>query len=64
MEFYQLWKKNPKKTYGIVRNYQQYLAKQRQRLATARRIKKKEQIEAVMRFIDAKLSSKKIELEE
>lgn len=64
MEFYELWKKNPEEAYAIVRNYQSYLAKQRCRLASARRIKKKEQIEAVMTFIDAKLSSKKVELEE
>lgn len=64
MEFYELWKKNPKEAYVIVRTYQTYLAKQRIRLASARRIKKKEQIEAVMQFIDAKLSSKKVELEE
>lgn len=64
MEFYELWKKNPEDAYAIVRTYQKYLAKQRVRLAQARRIKKKEQIEAVMRFIDAKISSKTVDLEE
>ena len=64
MEFYELWKKNPEEAYAITKKYQTYLAKQRRRLATARKIKKKEQIEAVMRFIDAKLSIKKVELEE
>lgn len=64
MEFYELWKKDPREAYAIVKKYQTYLVKQRVRLASARRIKKKEQIEAVMRFIDAKLSSRKVELEE
>ena len=63
MEFYELWKKNPLEAYAIVGKYRRYLAGQRRRLASARRIKKKEQIEAVMQFIDAKLSSKKVELE-
>lgn len=58
MEFYKLWKKNPKKAYEIKDKYQTYLAKQRQRLATARRIKRKEQIENLMNFIDAKVSQK------
>ena len=64
MEFYELWKKSPEEAYAIVARYQKYLAKQRVRHASARRIKKKEQIEAVMQFIDAKLSSGKVELEE
>lgn len=58
MEFYQLWKKNPQRAYAIKNKYQAYLARQRQRLATARRIKRKEQIENLMRFIDAKLDQK------
>lgn len=64
MEFYELWKRNPEEAYAIVEKYQAYLLRQRIRLASARKIKKKEQIEAVMRFIDAKLSSKTVELEE
>jgi transposase len=56
MEFYRLWKENPAKAYAVKDKYQAYLAKQRKRLASARRIKKKEQIEKVMQFIDAKLN--------
>lgn len=58
MEFYQLWKKDPRQAYTIKNKYQAYLARQRQRLASARRIKRKEQIENLMRFIDAKLNRK------
>lgn len=58
MEFYQLWKKDPKKAYQIKDEYQAYLAKQRNRLVTSRRIKNKEQIEKLMQFIDAKLTQK------
>lgn len=58
MEFYRVWKQNRKKAYRIKNHYQQYLIRQRKRLATARRIKKKEQIDALMQFIDAKLSLK------
>lgn len=64
MEFYELWKKSPDEAYAIVKKYQAYLLRQRIRLASARKIKKKEQIEAVMKFIDAKLFSKAVELEE
>lgn len=58
MEFYHVWKETPQEAYRIKNQYQQYLISQRKRLATARRIKKKEQIEALMHFIDAKLSLK------
>lgn len=58
MAFYELWKTNPKKVYRIKDEYQIYLAKQRKRLAIARRIKRKEQIENLMQFIDAKLNQK------
>ena len=61
MEFYRLWKKNPKEAYRITEEYQSYLKKQRIRLANSRRLKKREQIEKLMQFIDAKLS-KKVEL--
>ena len=64
MEFYRLWKKEPQKAYAITAKWQEYLKKQRIRLARARRIKKKEQVEALMQFIDAKLEGKKIEVEE
>lgn len=58
MEFYYVWKREPTKAYEIKNQYQQYLIRQRKRLATARRIKKKEQVEALMQFIDAKLNKK------
>lgn len=56
MEFYTLWKENPKKAYAIKNKYQAYLKKQKLRLGNARRMRKKEQIEKLMRFIDRKLS--------
>jgi len=56
MEFYELWKKNPEAALKIAADWQEYLRKQRMRLATSRRIKKKEQIETLMKFIDAKLN--------
>ena len=59
MEFYELWKEKPEEAYAITRKYQTYLQKQKIRLANARRIKKREQIEALMKFIDAKLKDKK-----
>lgn len=58
MEFYRVWKQTPQEAYCIKNQYQQYLVRQKKRLATARRIKKKEQIEALMQFIDAKLNKK------
>ena len=63
MKFYKLWKKHPEKAYAITEKWQQYLKKQRMRLAQARRIKKKEQIESLMKFIDAKLKQKKDDVE-
>lgn len=64
MEFYRLWKKDPAKAYAIVAGWQEYLKKQRIRLARSRRIKKKEQVDALMGFIDAKLQNKKEEVED
>lgn len=58
MAFYRLWKENPQKAYAIKNRYQAYLEKQRRRLASSRRLKKKEQIEKLMQFIEAKLSQK------
>ena len=58
MEFYRLWKVNPQKAYEIAEKYQAYLKRQRIRLANSRRIKKREQIEKLMQFIDAKLNQK------
>jgi len=56
MEFYALWKKNPKEAYSIVTEWQEYLKKQRIRLAISRKIRRKEQIETLMKFVDAKLN--------
>ncbi len=57
MEFFRLWKKDPAKAHVIVQKWQEYLKKQRIRLAQSRRIKKREQVDALMGFIDAKLSN-------
>ncbi len=64
IEFYALWKKNPDKAYAITEKWQEYLKRQRLRLARARQIKKKEQIETLMKFVDIKLNGKKQEVEE
>lgn len=61
MEFYRLWKKSPDKAHDIVRKWQNYLARQRKRLYATRRIKRRQQVQALMQFIDAKLN-KKVEL--
>jgi len=58
IEFHRLWKEDPDKSRQIVKKYRQRLKQQRKRLAQARRVKKKEQIENLMRFIDAKLNQK------
>lgn len=55
MEFYELWKKDPQAAQAIVQKYQAYLIRQRHRLGTTRRVKRKEQLNALMQFIDAKL---------
>lgn len=62
MEFYRLWKREPDAAYAIVRRWQNYLARQRKRLYEARRIKRQEQVQALLQFIDAKLN-KKVELQ-
>jgi len=64
MEFYALWKKNLEKAGAIAEKWQEYLRKQRLRLTRARRIKKKEQIDTLMMFIDAKLKRNKQEVED
>ena len=63
MEFYKLWKENPEAAHTITRKYQAYLKKQKIRLANARRIKRKQQIEALMKFINAKLEDKKLTIQ-
>lgn len=59
MGFYELWKENPDKAYVITEKYQTYLLKQRKRLSNARRIKKREQIDCLMKFIEAKSKNNK-----
>lgn len=56
MEFYGLWKKKPKTAYKIKDKWQKYLTKQAKRQHTARRMNKKERIEALMQHIDAVLT--------
>jgi len=63
MEFYKLWKENPDEAYAITKKYQVYLLKQKIRLANVRKIKRKEQIEALMKFIDAKLKDNKTQIQ-
>ena len=58
IEFHELWKVDKEKAYSIVGAYQKYLKKQSLRLASARRIKKKEQVEKLMEFIDVKINEK------
>ena len=53
MEFYELWKSDPEKTYRIKNKYSTYLKKQSRRLAKSRQMKNKEQIENLMKFIDS-----------
>jgi hypothetical protein len=55
MAFYELWKKDPEEAMKITEKWQAYLKKQSKRLANSRKIKRKEQIESLMKFIDAKL---------
>lgn len=59
MRFYQLWKESPEAAYQIVEKWQDYLKRQRIRQAQSRKIKRKEQIESLMNFIDAKLNKNK-----
>jgi len=59
--FHELWKIDKEKAYSLVETYQKYLKKQSLRPASARRIKRKEQIEKLMQFIDVKIN-KKVEI--
>ena len=59
MKFYQLWKENPEEAHRIAEKWQDYLRKQRRRQAQSRKIKRREQIEALMKFIDTKLNKNK-----
>jgi transposase InsO family protein len=55
MAFYRLWKDNPVKAHQIIDKWQAYLKRQSKRLAQSRKLRKKEQVEALMSFIDAKM---------
>lgn len=57
VEFYDLWKSNPNAAYKIVEKYRNYMNKQRKRLANSRMIRRREQIETLMQFIDQKLTN-------
>jgi len=56
MQFYQLWKQSPTQAYAIADQYHDYLKRQKMRQARSRRMRKKEQIEALMQEIDKKLA--------
>lgn len=56
MEFHSLWKTDKVEAMKIKDKYQKYLLKQKIRLASARKIKRKDQIEKLMQFIDVKLN--------
>ena len=60
--FHELWKRSPSEAFKIVAKYQEYLRKQRVRLANARKIRKREQIQALMKFIDAKLENNRTQI--
>lgn len=64
MQFYKLWKKDKEKAYAITEKWQEYLRRQSIRLAKARKIKRKEQIDSLMTFIDAKLNQEKEQIYE
>lgn len=57
MEFYGLWKTDPKQAHAIKDKYQKYLRKNAKRLTVSRRMKNKEQIEKLMKQIDEKLKN-------
>jgi len=56
MEFYRLWKVNPDAAYKIKDKWQKYLNRQAKRQHTARRMRKKEKIQALMEHIDSVLN--------
>lgn len=56
IEFYKLWKSNPNEAHAISDKWNNYLNKQRKRLANSRKMNKKEKIEKLMLQIDKKLS--------
>ncbi len=56
MEYFTLWKTDKKEAEKITEKYQKYLLKQKIRLAGARKIKRQDQIEKLMQFIEVKLN--------
>lgn len=56
MEFYRLWKVDPGAAYKIKDKWQRYLNRQSKRQHTARRMRKKEKIQALMEHIDSVLN--------
>jgi len=57
MEFYELWKVNPDKTYEIAEKWKNYLKKQNKRLANSRKIKNRKKIAKLMKQIDKRLAN-------
>lgn len=56
MEFYRLWKADPEEAYKIKDKWNNYLIRQARRQHTARRMRKKEKIKALMEHIDSILT--------
>ena len=56
MEFYRLWKDDPEAAYKIKGKWQKYLNRQAKHQHTARRMRKKEKIHALMEHIDSVLT--------
>lgn len=56
MEYFKLWKTDRKEAEKITEKYQKYLLRQKIRLAGARKIKRQDQIEKLMQFIEVKLN--------
>lgn len=59
MKFHELWQVNPEQAHKITDKWRAYLKKQSRRLAESRKIKRADQIEKLMQFIDVKLSKNK-----
>ena len=59
MEFYKLYKKNPEEAYKIVKDWEEYLNKQRKRQMNSRKIKKREKIDKLIQQIDVILAKAK-----
>lgn len=59
IEFHELYKKNPEDAYKIVKNWEEYLNKQRKRQMNSRKIKKREKIDKLIQQIDVRLAKAK-----